>query len=54
MAMAVAVTMAAMAGMGGMKNVTGTSRAVAMVAVSPGTAPTNKPYKEANTITMRV
>jgi hypothetical protein len=53
-AMAVAVTMAAMAGMGGMKNVTGTSKAVAMVAVRPGSAPTNKPYKAAATITIRV
>ena len=40
---AVAVTMAATAGTGGMKKVTGTSSAVAMVAVSPGIAPTNKP-----------
>jgi sulfite exporter TauE/SafE len=31
--------MAAMAGIGAMKKVTGTSNAVAMVAVSPGTAP---------------
>jgi hypothetical protein len=29
-----------MAGTGGMKNVTGTRRAVAIVAVRPGTAPT--------------
>src|SRR5262245_64219411 len=42
-AIAVAVTMEAMAGTGGMKNVTGTSSAVAMVAVSPGTAPTKSP-----------
>src|SRR6185436_6428171 len=42
-AIAVAVTIEAIAGTGGMKNVTGTSRAVAMVAVSPGTAPTNSP-----------
>ena len=41
--MAVAVTMAAMAGMGGMKKVTGTNNAVAMVAVRPGTAPTKSP-----------
>jgi hypothetical protein len=40
--------------MGGMKKVTGTSKAVAMVAVKPGTAPTNKPYKEASTITIKV
>ena len=42
-AMAVAVTMAAIAGTGGMKKVTGTSSAVAMVAVRPGMAPTNRP-----------
>src|SRR5688572_27388104 len=42
-AIAVAVTIEAMAGTGSMKNVTGTSSAVAMVAVSPGTAPTNRP-----------
>src|SRR5687768_5897196 len=42
-AMAVAVTMEAIAGTGGMKKVTGTSSAVAIVAVSPGTAPTNRP-----------
>ena len=42
-AIAVAVTMAAIAGTGGMKNVTGTSSAVAMVAVRPGIAPTNRP-----------
>ena len=35
-AIAVAVTMEAIAGTGGMKNVTGTSSAVAIVAVSPG------------------
>ena len=43
MAMAVAVTMAATAGIGGMKKVTGTSSAVAIVAVRPGMAPTNRP-----------
>ena len=42
-AMAVAVTMAAIAGTGSMKKVTGTSSAVAMVAVRPGIAPTNMP-----------
>ena len=36
-AIAVAVTIAAIAGIGAMKNVTGTSSAVAIVAVSPGT-----------------
>ena len=35
-AIAVAVTMEAIAGTGGMKKVTGTSSAVAMVAVRPG------------------
>ena len=34
-----------------MKNVTGTSSAVAIVAVNPGTAPTNKPNSEAASIT---
>ena len=42
-AIAVAVTIAAIAGMGGMKKVTGTSKAVAIVAVKPGTAPTKRP-----------
>src|SRR5919106_6202350 len=42
-AIAVAVTMEAIAGTGSMKKVTGTRSAVAMVAVSPGTAPTNRP-----------
>src|SRR5687767_8573614 len=42
-AIAVAVTLEAIAGTGSMKNVTGTRSAVAMVAVRPGTAPTNKP-----------
>src|SRR5262245_29745821 len=42
-AIAVAVTIEAIAGTGGMKKVTGTRSAVAMVAVSPGTAPTNSP-----------
>jgi len=54
MAMAVAVTMAAMAGMGCMKKVTGTSSATAMVADSPGTAPTNSPKSEARIITRMV
>jgi len=51
MAIAVAVTMAAMAGIGAMKNVTGTSSAVAIVAVSPGTAPTKSPNSDAASIT---
>src|SRR5687768_16587393 len=42
-AIAVAVTIDAIAGTGSMKNVTGTRSAVAMVAVRPGTAPTNRP-----------
>ena len=42
-AIAVAVTIEAIAGTGGMKKVTGTSSAVAIVAVRPGTAPTNRP-----------
>ena len=54
MAIAVAVTIAAIAGIGGMKNVIGTSNAVAIVAVKPGTDPTNNPNSAANTITIRV
>ena len=50
-AIAVAVTMDASAGTGGMKNVTGTRSAVAIVAVSPGTAPTNKPKSAEASIT---
>ena len=42
-AIVVAVTIAPSAGTGCMKNVTGTSSAVAMVAVRPGIAPTNMP-----------
>jgi hypothetical protein len=42
-AIAVAVTIEASAGTGGMKNVTGTRSAVAIVAVRPGTAPTKSP-----------
>ena len=38
-----AVTMAATAGTAGMKNVSGTRRATAMVAESPGIAPTRRP-----------
>ena len=53
MAIAVAVTIAATAGTGGMKKVTGTSSAVAMVAVSPGTAPTNRPYSAEKKMTVR-
>ncbi len=50
-AIAVAVTIAAIAGIGAMKKVTGTSNAVAIVAVSPGTAPTNNPNNDAINIT---
>ena len=50
-AIVVPVTIAAMAGIGGMKNVTGTSSAVAIVAVRPGTAPTNRPNSDAPSIT---
>ena len=45
---------AAIAGIGGMKKVSGTSSAVAIVAVSPGTAPTNRPKSEAASITRMV
>src|SRR6476659_786568 len=50
-AIAVAVTIAAIAGIGAMKKVTGTSSAVAIVAVSPGTAPTNRPNSDAPIMT---
>src|SRR3546814_10976230 len=53
MAMAVAVTMAAMAGTGAMKKVTGTSRATAMVALSPGMDTTNRPYEDEKNMTSR-
>jgi hypothetical protein len=52
-AIALAVTITAIAGMGGMKNVTGTSRAVAIVAVRPGIAPTNSPNADARQISSR-
>jgi hypothetical protein len=52
-AIALAVTMAAIAGTGGMKNVTGTRSAVAIVAVRPGTAPTKRPNAEERRMTMR-
>src|SRR5947207_1832879 len=52
-AIAVAVTIEAIAGTGGMKNVTGTRSAVAMVAVSPGTAPTKSPKMADARITHR-
>ena len=50
-AIAVAVTMAPSAGTCGMKKVIGTSRAVAMVAVSPGMAPTKMPNTADRAIT---
>ena len=50
-AMAVAVTIEARAGTGGMKKVTGTSNAVAMVAERPGTAPMNRPNAPDSRIT---
>src|SRR2546427_9008522 len=53
-AIAVAVTIGAIAGIGGMKNVTGTKSAVAIVAVRPGTAPTNSPNSDAPSITTMV
>jgi hypothetical protein len=52
-AIAVAVTIAAMAGIGGMKKVAGTSSAVAIVAVSPGMAPTNRPKSAEPATTQR-
>ena len=52
-AIAVAVTMAAMAGTGSMKKVIGTSSAVAMVAVRPGIAPTNMPKQADPRMTSR-
>ena len=51
-AIADAVTIAATAGTGGMKNVIGTSSAVAMVAVSPGMQPTNRPNTDDAAITI--
>jgi hypothetical protein len=51
MAMAVAVTMAAMAGTGGMKKVIGTNSAVAIVALRPGMHPTNRPNMAEHKIT---
>src|SRR6185503_20727986 len=50
-AIAVAVTIDARAGTGAMKNVTGTSSAVAIVAVRPGTAPTKSPKSAEQKIT---
>ncbi len=50
-AMAVAVTIEAMAGTGSMKKVIGTRSAVAMVAVRPGMAPTNIPKQAESRMT---
>src|SRR5215207_2021593 len=47
MAMAEQATIAPTAGTGSMKKVTGTSSAIAIVAVSPGIAPTKRPKIEA-------
>src|SRR5262245_49317921 len=52
-AIAVAATMAPSAGIGAMKNVMGTSSAVAMVAVRPGIAPTKMPKADDAKITHR-
>src|SRR5437762_3028187 len=54
MAIAVAVTIVAIAGIGAMKKVTGTSSAVAIVAVNPGTAPTNRPNSDASSMASMV
>jgi hypothetical protein len=50
-AIAVAVTIAAIAGIGAMKNVTGTSSAVAIVAVRPGHRSDEEPKSDAASIT---
>src|SRR5687767_7583007 len=52
-AIAVAVTIEAIAGTGSMKKVTGARSAVAIVAVRPGTAPTNSPNAADARITHR-
>ena len=49
-AIAEQVTIIASAGTGGMKKVTGTSSAIAIAAVRPGIAPTNRPNSEATMI----
>ena len=51
--MAVAVTIAAIAGTGGIKNVMGTSKAVAIVALKPGMQPTNKPNNAEHKMTSK-
>jgi hypothetical protein len=50
-AMAVAVTIAAIAGTGGIKKVMGTSKAVAIVALKPGIAPTKSPKRAEHKMT---
>src|SRR3954462_9556651 len=52
-AIAAAVTIEAIPGTGAMKKVTSTSSAVAIVAVSPGTAPTKRPNSAEAKITQR-
>ncbi|CLQ08136.1 Uncharacterised protein [Mycobacterium tuberculosis] len=51
-AIAEQATIAPTAATGSMKKVSGTSRAVAIVAVRPGTAPTNSPKIDAAMIVM--
>ena len=53
MAMATVVTMQAIAGTGSIKKVNGTNSAVAIVAVSPGIEPTNRPNNAASNMTPR-
>src|SRR3546814_1429183 len=50
-AIAVQLTIAAIAGTGCMKKVTGTSKAVAIVAESPGMAPTKRPKTDERAMT---
>ena len=50
-AMALAAMIAPIAGTGSMKKVIGTSSAVAIVAVSPGSAPTTRPNTDASRMT---
>ena len=46
MAIALVVTITAIAGTAGMKNTTGTSSAIAIAAVRPGMAPTKRPNSD--------
>ena len=50
-AIALAAMIAPIAGTGSMKKVSGTSSAVAIVAVSPGSAPTTRPNTDASRMT---